>query len=235
MLEKLNDLNNKDKLTLFCGFVVLVCVIFIFSTDNISNNVPVKEEKVDNINEIINNRGDNYTLTINETLGEDIYEHIFYEDSKLKLYESTTSEFGFLKYDNKLFVVDGETKKLQINNKDASFINSFYYDYDFIKEFTKSCEYEYVLNNKVQCKLSLNEYLKYYNNRYNTNYSGNDYEFIDINISYGKKIKTINIDYSLFDKLINADDKKHIVDLSFNYTKNDFSEIYDNYKDVLES
>lgn len=236
MLERFNELNSKEKLSLICGCIVLIAAIFVMGTgfNNEMNIKPVNKVNNEQIKELLNKElGDNYTITIKETTGTKENKYIFYYDGKLKLYETSKFEYGYLEYNGNMYQMNGDTKELIKYNEKLSFINNPYYDLDLIKDFTNSCEYEYVSSNKAKCNVKLNDYLTYHNNKYGTTYMGNDNDII-VNVTYNDKVNSIEIDYSAFNKTVNLSDEKVTINIAFRYNSNNFDIIYENYKDILE-
>lgn len=223
MLEKINDFSSKEKLSIICGLVVLVALIFVLST-GFEGSLPDNVYTIDNeeINQLFFDLGDNYVITINETTSDNSYEHIYYYDGRLKLYESDTSEYGFLEYNDKMYKMNAETKELTLYEDSVSFLNNSYYDFDLIKKMTELCDYEYLSSNSVSCNVSLDNYSKLYNEKYGIEYDGVS-DFITITITYGEKISYMSIDYGDID-----------VSFTFKYHNSNYEIIYDNYKDILE-
>lgn len=236
MLERFSELSTKEKITLICGGIVLVTALFVMGTgfNNDLNIKPVNKVNNEQIKELMKKElGDNYTITIKETTGTRENKYIYYYDGKLKLYETSKSEYGYLEYNGKMYQMNGDTKELTKYNEKLTFMNNPYYDLELIKDFTDSCEYEYVSSNKAKCNIKLKDYLTYHNNKYGTTYVGND-NYIVINVTYKDKIASIEIDYSVFNKTVNLSDEKVIVNINFRYNANNFDIIYENYKDILE-
>ena len=237
MLEKFNELNSKDKLTIICGVIILLAAIFVLGTgfNKNQNTKPVNVINNAHINTLIDKElGNNYTITINETAGVKEHKHIYYYDGKLKLYESTKSEYGYLEYNNNVYEMNATTKELTKYNEKISFMNNPLYDYDLIKKITDSCDYKFVSSKKVECNITLREYLKYHNEKYGTTYVGND-DYINIYISYTDKLNSIEINYTTFNKIVNLSNETINIKLSFRYNSNNFDNIYNAYKDILES
>lgn len=234
MLEKFNDLSLKDKITVICGGIFLLVMLFVLGT-GFKGDIPKTEFKVnaEELNKIIDDLGNNYTVTISDTSGDKVSKFIHYYDGKIHLYESEDNDYGYLEYNGKRFRMDGLTRELVEYDESVGYIDNPLYDYDLIKDFTKSCDYEYVNMNSANCKISLNEYLRYHNSKYNTSYVGVDDEFITLSITYGKRLSYLKIDYSSYNKIVNLGENNNFVEFSFKYNVNDFTSIYDNYKDVL--
>lgn len=232
----LKNLNKKDKLTLICGLILLLAVLFVIGTgtDKDMNIKPVNKVNNEQIKEMLNQElGENYTVIINETTGETKNKHIYYYDGKLKLYETSKSEYGYLEYNGKMYQMNADTKELTIYDDKIPFMNNPYYDLELIKDFTNTCEYEFVSSNKAKCNIKLKDYLTYHNSKYGTTYIGNDNNIV-IYVTYKDKINSIEIDYSVFNKTINLSDEKMLVEINFRYNTNNFDIIYENYKDILE-
>lgn len=234
MLEKFNDMNLKDKITVICGVVVLIVIIFVLSTGfDRTLPKPVFEANSEQINTLIDDLGDNYTMNITDTTGSVTKNYIHYYDGRLHLYESENDNFGYLDYNGNRYQMDGLTKELTLFTGSVGYIDNPLYDYELIKTFTDNCDYEYVNENKATCKITLNDYLSYHNTKYNTSYVGNDSEYINISVSYGTRLNSIEIDYSAYNKVVNLAEDNVLVKIKFNYNSNNFNTIYDNYKDVL--
>lgn len=234
MLDKFNDMNLKDKTTVICGIIMLFVIIFVLSTGfNRGLPKPVFEVDSDEINLIIDDLGDNYTMNITDTTGNVVKNYIHYYDGRFHLYENENDNIGYLEYNGNRYQMDGLTRELTLFTGNVGYIDNPLYDYDLIKTFTDNCKYEYVNENKATCKISLNEYLSYHNTKYNTSYVGNDTDYINISVSYSKKLNSIEIDYSAYNKVVNLAEDNVFVKIKFNYNSNNFNIIYDNYKDVL--
>ena len=232
----LKNLSKKDKLTLICGLILLLAVLFVIGTgiDKDINIKPVNKVNNEQIKEMFDQElGENYTVIINETTGETKNKHIYYYDGKLKLYETSKSEYGYLEYNGKMYQMNADTKELTIYDDKIPFMNNPYYDLELIKDFTNTCEYEFVSSNKAKCNIKLKDYLTYHNSKYGTTYIGNDNNIV-IYVTYKDKINSIEIDYSVFNKTINLSDEKMLVEINFRYNTNNFDIIYENYKDILE-
>ena len=234
MLEKFNDLSFKDKTTVVCGIIVLIVIVFVLST-GFEGDIPKPVFKVDTVlvNSLIDDLGDNYVISISDTTGEKTTNHIHYYDGRLDLYESDSSEYGYLEYNGKRYQMDASTMKLTEYDGNVGYIDNPLYDYDLIKSFTDSCNYEYVDSNHATCKIILNEYLNYHNTKYNTSYIGSDIEYIKLDVYYGNKLNSLKIDYSAYNKFVNTSSDNLVVEFSFKYNSNNFDTIYDNYKDIL--
>ena len=229
------NLSSKDKMFLVCAAIVFFMILFVFMT-GFNNKIPNKEIKIDNnqINEKINNLGENYILNISYTTGNVVENYIFYKEDKMMFYEKEGDTSVYLKYNDNMFVIDGPSKEMSKYDGGVSYINNPYYDYELIQEFTKSCDYKFDSLNNVSCKLPLNTYLSYHNSKYGTNYVGED-GTIDIYVTYVNRVNKIKIDYTSFNKYVNQSDEDVIVEIKLKYNTNNFEVIYDNYKEILES
>ena len=127
MLERFEELEKKEKLTLVCGAIMLIAAIFVMGTGfNRDNNLkPVNKVNNEQVNEVINKElGDNYTMTVEETVGQKKNKYVFYSTEKIKLYESSKEEKGYLEYNNKMFEMDGKTRELTKYEGKPSYINN---------------------------------------------------------------------------------------------------------------
>jgi hypothetical protein len=235
MLEKFNDLNFKEKTTVICGIIILLVGILVMGNGNNKielNSVPnINNEK---IKEIMNkDLGEDYTLTIKETIGLTENKYIFYKDENLKLYESSDQKYGYLEYKGKFFQMDGETKELTRYTEDLPFLKNPHFDLELIKEFTNNCEYQYISQSSAKCDIKLKDYLTYHNNKYGTSYIGNDNNIV-FTVTYSDKINEINIDYTAFNKTVNLSEENLNVNIKFRYNSNNFDIVYDNYQSILE-
>ena len=232
----LDNLDMKSKYTLICGAIVLCMIVFVIAT-GFFNTVEKPENKVDieKINSLVNNIKDNYTMTVNKNLNNEFEEMIYYTDNKLELYESNSYNNGVIVYNDKLFCLDSDTMELSLCSNEYDYVKNSFYDYEFIKSLVNKCKYQYVSNTNVTCNISLNDFFDRYNEVNNSSYVPVDGNII-IDISYNRSyITKISIDYSNAYNVINDKDDKFLINMKFSFNKNDFTEIYEHYKEILES
>ena len=233
----LDNLDNNDKITLICGGVVLFVILFVIGTGFISDSDKNNEKVFDSkkINELFNKNNDSYTMSITRNLNNEFVNVIYYTDGKLELFESDTIDYGIIRYNDKLFCLNSSDMELSICNDENSFINDSFYDYDFIKLFTSECEYNLIEDGHVACNVKAKNFFEKYNYLNNTSFVGND-ENVLVDVFYnGIGLSKLSIDYSEVYNVMNISNDKLIFNISFSLESNDFSEIYDHYKDVLES
>ena len=231
----LDNLDMKSRYTLICGLIVLCMIIFVIAT-GFFNTVEKPENKVDSekINTLVNNIKDNYTMTINKNLSNEYEEILYYTDNKLELYESDSYDNGVIVYNDKLFCLDSDTMELSLCSNEYDYVKNSFYDYEFIKSLINKCKYQYVSNTNVTCNISLNAFFDKYNEMNNSSYIPVD-DNIVVYIVYNRNyITKISIDYSNAYNVINGNDDKFLVNMKFSFNKNDFTEIYEYYNDILE-
>lgn len=217
----------KEKYLLVCSVIVLfmILVVLVSGKKDVSYKKPTinKEEIIS----LLDNIQDNYTLSIEENLNNTITNYIYYNDSKIELYEKENNNIGYLKYNDKLYSVSNEDYKITEVSK-IDFVSDEYYNVGFLKKVIDRCNFVYKDSNTVSCKIRKSEYYDIYNNIYNTNYGNEGSEQLDITIFYSTKINSIKIDYTS-----NNDIK--IYNLKFtNIGNTDFSSIFEYYKDKLK-
>ena len=226
---------NKEDLP---KLIVIVCILlfmlsFIFLS---GNNKEKRKENMSVSNEIVNSFfstvNDNYSLDIDEYINDEVNKITYYNDSNIELYE--ISGKGYLYYKNKLFELNEENKTIKkIDNK--SFVNNPYYDFKFIKSLINKCDSKYINEAKVSCKIKLSDYLLEYNNYYGKNIISEEDEIIDFTIvHFSNKVSKIIVDYSKINNIINGEylNVRYGIKIN-NIGKNDFNEVYEQYKKEL--
>ena len=70
MLDKFNNMAFKDKMTLVCGGIFLLVMMFVLST-GFGGDIPKPTFKVniEEVNSLIDDLGDNYVITTTSTIG----------------------------------------------------------------------------------------------------------------------------------------------------------------------
>lgn len=223
MLKKL-----KENSLLISAVIVLIMIIVVLFI-NPKEKVKKPQNVVDNKSIIskFDKIGNNYEIDIEETNNNVVINHIYYTDSKMELYETENMDVGYVKYNDKFYIMDGNTHKLS-KTKNINFIDEQYYDLDFIKNLLSNCEFEFENNATVKCNIKRRDYFNKLNSKYNTKYGNDSEDEIEIILKYSDSIKNINIDYSS-DYVIN----KYNLTIK-NIGNNDFHEIREYYKDILE-
>ena len=230
----LNDLINKKdgnkSIILIVGIVVALAVV-CFSNGRGEVDKLIKSDADANVTKLLENIKDNYSVAITKDDGLEQYSYNYSTDSNLTVIdEGEYSDKVYLVYNNKKYNMNVDNHKLtKINNIDL--LNDNYMNVDFIKKIINHCKFEYVNDNNKKCTLSVKEYIDEYNIFFNKEYSSNDEE-ININIIYySKNIKSIIIDYTNVNKIINnSDDNLKYSFVFSNIDKNDYSEIISYYK-----
>ncbi len=238
MLEKLADnLNFKT-----FGFTVLFLAIIFYSLlsseidiAKFLNDVPVEE--INSYFAVIN---DNYTVSVDIKKKDETINYTYQTDGKIDGYEYDGK--GYFDYNNKFYQVD-EKDFNKINRVDnIPYYKDKYIDIKFIKNLIKHCEFEYVTNEHSDCELTLDNYVKEYNEYYNETVPTMD-EKVKIEIYYNSEgINYLVMDYSFLGGFLNgvdenssAEDYKLIYNMRFsNINNNDFKDIIEFYKDKMK-
>ncbi len=217
------------------GIALLMIIYIIFGTKTDLSITGENENATINIDALFSTIKDNYTLKIvatNDT-GTTMWE--FDREKDLKLYDlnmNTDNEKGYAVYNNKTFIFDNEHKLYPTNdivtNKDG-FINL-----KLIRDVLKECELEIVSDNSSKCNINTSKYIEKYNEYYNTDYKSDDSKTEISIVYYSNEIHDINIDYTNINKIINESDSKLNYKMTIiNINENDYSDIYNYYKEVL--
>ena len=236
MLERFNDLNNKDKSTLVCGIVVLFMVIFVFSTGFFSKpNVKENNVSSEEVNKLFDNVKENYVINISKNVNNINEQIIYYTDNKLELYESDIYENGVIRYNGNIFCLDSNTMEILECDDEYNYVNDIFYDFEFIKLLTRDCEYKYVSKNKVSCNISLNTFFNKYNELNGTSYIGSDDDIL-FDINYNDLYVTkVSVDFSKVYNIIHGTNDRFLLNMKLSLGGNDFNKIYEHYKEILES
>lgn len=238
MLKKLSKkLGVKiEKSTIIYLTVIVFGLLFIITHKTLNNSLKVTGiVDSEHINELFDQIGDNYSLRVSETRNDKTTNLSLSCDSRIKLYEGTMiDKDGYLIYNNKVFELNGTD--LSRSSVDVTSFDNIYMDINFIKKVVKHCDYEYVNPVKATCSVKISDYLKEYNEYRNTELSADYDNLIKFDIIYYSDILgKINVDYTDINRIISydADDLKYgikIVDVN----ENNFDELYDYSKDILE-
>ena len=218
--------------------IIISCVILFMLFFIVFTGKYKKEKEViikipsDEVIKVFDNINDNYSLTIEEYVNDELNKIVYYNDSKIELYEYKNK--GYIYYKDKLFELN-EDKKTIKKVKKQDFINNPYYDINYIKKLIPYCDSTYVNTVKLSCKIKLSDYLKEYNEYYNKSITSEEDEIIEIFIvHYAERLGKILIDYSNINKIIKGEylNTHYGIKIS-NINSNDFSEVLDHYKKDL--
>ena len=219
-------------------FAVLVLLVIFVADDPVFN----KEIEVDSvkIKSLIEGVKDNYTLYVTETKGESKKDITVTTDSKLKLYDG--SFFGnndYIVYNDKTFLMDIDTMTVT-KTEDSEILKTPYFDLDFIKKITSNCKYKFESRTVVNCEISFEDYLRDYNEYYGKNIdivSFEETKNILVSVKYSNTaIYLINIDFTSANNIIDADSNTLNYSIKVSSTcGNNYDDIYNQYKDILES
>jgi len=158
-------------------------------------------------------------------------------DSVITLYESNLSnDKGYLIYNNKLYSIDFDSKKLEKTSDNPDFINDKYYDIKLIKRLVNYCDFEYINVVKTICKINTSDYINEYNQMYNLNIETIVNNKMEIQIvHYTDRIGKVIIDYTNLNKILNNSDDEIVYGIKISDTdSNDFNLLLESYRDVLE-
>lgn len=242
--KKLNNLKEKISNIKITNNVklILVLIFFIVSIIFIANNRlrydNKLEEKVANkikIIELINNIKDTYTLEITKKY-KDKSESLSYQKSdKIELYSGDNlSHDGFIVYNNQIFYSDSQEEKLHKDNKTYEFINDKYLDINLYKKVINYCEFEYISNTKSTCNINLSDFIKAYNDLYNTNFKILNDEALTFDVIYTSRINEINIDFTKINEIINPSKDSVEYHIKVNKLESSLVEtIYEYFKEEL--
>ncbi len=217
------------------GIALLMVIYILFGTKTDLSITGENENATINIDTLFSTIRDNYTIKIVETndTGTTMWE--FDREKDFKLYDlnmNTDNEKGYAVYNDKTFIFDNEHKLYPTNdivtNKDG-FINL-----KLIRDVLKECELEIVSDNNSKCNINTSKYIEKYNEYYNTDYKSDDSKTEISIVYYSNEIHDINIDYTNINKIINESDSKLNYKMTIiNINENDYSDIYNYYKEVL--
>lgn len=236
--EKISDIriSNNIKLLLVLAFFV---VSIIFISNNRLRYDNKLEEKVANkikIIELINNIEDTYSLEVTKEY-KDKSESLSYQKSdKIELYSGDNLVHdGFIVYNNQVFYSDSQEEKLYKDNKTYEFINDKYLDLNLYKKVINYCEFDYISDTKTTCNIKLSDFIKAYNDLYDTNY-----EIVkDLNLTfdvvyYSSRFSEIKIDFTNINEIINPTKESVKYDIKINKLESTLVEtIFEYFKDEL--
>ena len=240
MLKKKNkkEEKNLDDKTVKIGIIILFFLFmigFIFLTGSRKSKketvIEVDKEKIINLFSKIN---DNYTLVINKNINNDINKIIYYKSKDGEMYEVGNSLYFI--YNKIKYKINVDNGKIQKVNDKLDFTNDRFSDIDLLKKVFNYCEFEYINDVKVNCKIKYSDYLNEYNKMYNTSLVTDHNNFIDFNIVYYEdSIGKINVDYTNINEIVNFNNDDIVYGIKIeNIDSNDFSILFEKYKDVIK-
>lgn len=237
--DEVGKKKSKIELCIYAAVFLLVLVVFAIGSqmeEKPTNNKPIevstaKESK--NVIDLLSKIADNYSLVVKKYDNEVESKLIYSKDKDIEIYESKsfTSE-GYVKYNNNVYTLT--TDKLQKLDKDETknYFNSKYYNMEFISNTIKASEKVDDTGAKATYKILLSSMLKEYNYIYETTYKTESDKYIEIIVNYSnEQIKTILIDYTYMDELIN----KNSNSLSYHISVSDIdNNDYSNFISLIE-
>ncbi len=227
MLEKFTKGKTKEILLIL---VILILVIILSArkgSDEVLETIDTKE--------LINNVKDNYSLMISIS---DSFENKVYNystDSDITLIDKGDySDKGYLLYKNETYLIDTENYKLT-KTTPIDFIYEPFINMELIKKLFNHCDLKFINDTNKTCTIKINDYLKEYNNVYNTDYSAEDGTMTIYVCFYPSRIYSISLEYTDIDRIINNGNDTLKYELRFtDFNNNDFNDIKKYYKDVLK-
>lgn len=236
--EKISNIRITNNVKL-----ILVLIFFVVSIIFIANNRlrydNKLEEKVANkikIIELLNKVEDSYSLDVTKKY-KDKSESLNYQKAdKLELYSGDNlAHDGFIIYNNQVFYSDSQEEKLHKDNKTYDFLNDNYLDMNLYKKVVNYCEFEYVSSTKSTCNIKLSDFIKAYNDLYDTSFKVTNDSNLTFDTTYSSsRFSGINIDYTKINEII--DPTKESVTYNIKINKFDstlIDTIYEYFKDDL--
>lgn len=236
--EKISNIRITNNVKL-----ILVLIFFVVSIIFIANN-RLKydnklEEKVANkikIIELLNKVDDNYSLSVTKKY-KDKSENINYQKSdKIELYSGDNlAHDGFIVYNDQVFYSDSQEEKIHKDNKTYDFLNDNYLDMNLYKKVINYCEFEYISNTKSTCNIKLSDFIKAYNDLYDTNFEVISDSDLTFEVTYSTyRFNEINIDYTKIDEIINPNKESKIYNIKINrFDSSLVNTIYEYFKEDL--
>lgn len=236
--EKISNIRITNNVKL-----ILVLIFFVVSIIFIANNRlrydNKLEEKVANkikIIELLNKVDDNYSLSVTKKY-KDKSENINYQKSdKIQLYSGDNlAHDGFIVYNDQVFYSDSQEEKIHKDNKTYDFLNDNYLDMNLYKKVINYCEFEYISNTKSTCNIRLSDFIKAYNDLYDTNFEVISDSDLTFDVTYSTyRFNEINIDYTKIDEIINPNKESTIYNIKINrFDSSLVNTIYEYFKEDL--
>jgi hypothetical protein len=241
MLEKINEYLGVEikRSTYIYMVIILFGLFFIVVSSSFSNhksNIPKSLVDKEHISELFNDINDNYSLDIDIEINEIVKNVLYSRDKSIELYEGNlfTSD-GYLIYNDKVFELNNN--ELTKIDKDKNSFKDTYSDLKFIRNLISYCEYDYINTVKATCNMKLSDYLNEFNKYNDTNINTDYDDMISFDIVYYSDVLgKILFDYSKINKVITGEDDtvKYGVRI-INVDKNDYSELYELEKEILDN
>lgn len=257
MLEKILEFEEKRKekkkakspkmleiYLIILGIAIIFVLINSIFSDGSSRgkNSDIKPNlSVENVNEYFSNIKNNYNMSVKVSSDLSDFEFIYETDGKFEGFEIDKYNLKYFKYNDKFYTINkNQTNIVRYNDNVYSdtYINSKFYDLEFIKNIFNKCEYKYKSRNITECNIKFNDLLSVYNNLYSSSYSVYDDKTIVTMLVYnsGKHVTNFKMDYKLLNNIINEnkfDSLTYNIYIS-NIDKIDNTEIYNQFSSVFE-
>ena len=237
MLDKIQkkykiDIKSIRIILFLLFFVFMMCVIF-YAGGSFKDNTKkdVNKEEIIRLFDMIS---DNYSLEIEKKVNGNVENIVYYKTSNAEMYE--LDDYLYFVYKNKTYKIginDGKIKKI---NDELYFTNDELSNFELIKSLIKYCEFSYINDVKANCKIKYSDYLKEYNLKYNTDYVLNYDNIMSFDIVYySDGLGKVIIDYTNINQVIHYDNSDIVYGIRVkDVNSNDFSIIFDNYKDIIK-
>ena len=237
MLDEENNMQIKPIVFVVIGIVLFMFIYIIFSGRTDLKIAKDGTPTVLNVESLFSDIKDNYSIKIVETNDDNTTIWGFDREKDLMLYDlniDTDDEKGYIVYNNKVFVFDDE-HNIYPSNDDVTSKDSFI-NLKLLRDTLKECKFIYISDNSSKCSIDTSKYIDNYNKYYQTDFESDDSKTDITIVYYSEGIHDINIDYTNINKIINEKDGKleYKITLS-NINENDFSDIYNYYKDKMNN
>lgn len=235
--EKTKEINQKTLIYLII-FIVGISFLFIDTNEkgNGNNTKPNNENTItitkEDIVKKLDNIKDNYSLDVIEKVNDEKIILDIDTDGKLISYISKSiDKGGYIIYKDKYFVPGSNNNFMIVKSVKSPIVDGIY-NLDLIKSLTNYCEF----TDNNTCKIKYSDYLKEYNYKYKTTYEIEEDNNLLINFTYSEKyITKISYDYTVLNKIINnTEDKINYTIKISNINKNDFSDQFEYFDNLIE-
>lgn len=235
--EKTKEINQKTLIYLII-FIVGISFLFIDTNEkgNGNNTKPNNENTItitkEDIVKKLDNIKDNYSLDVIEKVNDEKIILDIDTDGKLISYISKSiDKGGYIIYKDKYFVPGSNNNFMIVKSVKSPIVDGIY-NLDLIKSLTNYCEF----TDNNTCKIKYSDYLKEYNYKYKTTYEIEEDNNLLINFTYSEKyITKISYDYTVLNKIINnTEDKINYTIKINNINKNDFSDQFEYFDNLIE-
>lgn len=219
------------------GAAILMILYIIFGGKTDLSITGEKEPSAINIDALFSTIKDNYSIKVYETNSTGTTKWEYDREKDFTMYDlnmNTDYEKGYLVYKGKEFVFDSERNIYPSNDNVTSKDN--FINLKLLRDVLKECEFKYVSDSSSECSIDTAKYIEKYNEYYNTDYKSDDSKTDMSIVYYSGEIHDIEVDYTNINKIINESDNKLKYKMTIiNINENDYSDIYNYYKDKIDN